>query len=523
MKSYLEMQEINKTYRTYGHIVMALKGVNLNVKKGTVHAVLGENGAGKTTLMEILVSVLKKDSGTIYFRGQKLEIENPFQAFAQGIGMVHQHFSLIKDFTVAENIVLGVEPVNRIGITNSEQLEKKVLKFFRESGFVIDPSVVVGTLSMGQRQKVEILRILYRGADLLILDEPTSVLAEQEVKDLFRVVNILKKQGKTIIFITHKVKEVLDIADEITVLREGRTVGKGRVKDFDKKRIVQMIMGESISLNIERIPPKKGKILLSVQGLSVKSKGDSEKVKDISFNLRKGEITVIAGVSGSGQKELVEAIFGLRQPSAGKVLVEGKDITNLAPRDHRKMGISYIPEDRMNLGSSLNSSLIENIIVDKYYKLPFSKRGWMQIDLLKKYSERLVDRYNIKIADVDSCVGNLSGGNIQRVIIARELNADSKILITQEPTMGLDLGSTKYVYNLLLEMRKQGKAILLLTSDMDEVIGLSDKILVMYQGEIVVSLDNNLRAISKDEIGEYMLGIKRQNYIEQHVSEVYNE
>jgi len=509
------MREITKTYRTYDHaVVVALKGANLRVRKGTVHAVLGENGAGKTTLMEILAGVLKKDSGTIYFKGQKLEVENASQAFAQGIGMVHQRLSLIEDFTVAENIVLGIEPTNRLGIINLEQIEKKVSKFFQESGFALEASGIVNTLSIGQRQKVEIMRALYRGADLLILDEPTSALTEQEVQDLFRLINVFKKQGKTIIFITHKIEEVLDIADELTVLRKGRTIGEGQIKDFSKKEIIQMIMGEPISLRIERIPLRKGKILLSVRDLSVSSNGNLERVKNISFDLKEGEITAIAGVSGNGQKELVEAIFGLRLPATGKILVNSKDITNLLPRGRREMGISYIPEDRMNLGSSLKSSLMENVIVDKYYKPPFSERGWRQIDLCKKYAEKLVSNYNIKIPDVDCCVGTLSGGNIQRVIIARELTTDFTILIAQEPTMGLDLGSIKYVYNLLLEMRNEGKTILLLTSDMDEIINLSDRILVMYRGEIVANLDNNLKPITKEEIGEYMLGIKRQNHIE---------
>ena len=515
MKSYLEMQEVTKTYEVYDHIVMALKGANLSVRKGTVHALLGENGAGKTTLMKILAGGLNKDSGTIYFRGQKLETENPSQAFAQGIGMVYQHFSLIEDFTVAENIVLGIEPTNHIGIINSEQVENDALKLSRESGFIVNPSAPVSTLSMAQRQKVEILRILYRGADLLILDEPTSFLTEQEVKDLFQIINMLKKQGKTIIFITHKVEEVLNIADETTILRKGKTVGSGRIKGLNRKQIVEMIVGEYISLNIQHTPQKAGKALLSIQGLYVKERG-VEKVKDVSFDVKGGEITAIAGVSGNGQKEMVEAIFGLRESSAGQVLVEGKDITRLSPRDHREIGIRYIPEDRINMGSSLNSSLTENIIVDKYYKPPLSKGGWIQIDSSKKLSEKLVNKYDIKTADVDCCVGNLSGGNIQRVIIARELSKDSKILIVQEPTMGLDVRSAKYVYDILLEMRKQGKAILLMTGDMNEIINLSDKVIVIYQGEIVARLDNSSRTLGKDEIGEYMLGIEHQNKLVMH-------
>jgi len=506
MRNYLKMVDISKTYDTHGNIVRALKGVNFSVKRGTVHGLLGENGAGKSTLMKILFGLEKKDSGKIYLDNQEVKTKNPCDAFNYGIGMVQQHFSLIEDFTVIENIFLNIEIDNRIGLVMREHEELAIKKLLQESGFIIDSSKKICELSMGQRQKVEILRILHRGADILILDEPTSVLTEQEIRDLFRVVRKLKERGKTIIFITHKVEEVLKICDEVTILRKGETAGTGETKKLDKKQIVQMIVGAPFLFEIKHRKHEAKEVLLSIKDLHIK-KGDIETVKGVSFDVRAGEIVAIAGVSGNGQQEIVEAIFGLRNYLYGQILVESKNIRGMSPRERRKIGINYIPEDRLNVGSCMDATIMENLIIDKYYERSFSNNGCLNINKLEKFSTKLVNKYEVKTPSINNYVRNLSGGNIQRVIIAREIKPETKVLIACEPAMGLDIRSVKYVYDVLLNLREAQKAILLLASDLDEVISLVDRIIVMYKGKITAYM-NNPELFDKKEIGEYMLGIK---------------
>jgi len=516
MRSYLEMTGICKTYEIYGTQIKALDQANIQVKKGTVHGLLGENGAGKSTLMKILAGIEKKDAGTIYFKGQEVELNNASQAAALGIGMVHQHFSLIDEFTVEENVVLGIEPTSFLGVINTKQMRENVAKVAEKCGFELDLEAKVGSLSMGQRQKVEILRVLYSDPELLIFDEPTSVLVDQEIESLLKVISLLKSQGKTIIYISHKVEEILKITDEVTVLRAGKTVETGATNKLSAEKLVHMMVGKYIPLEVPKELQKAGKVLLEVRNLNVR-KGMVKAVNNVSFELRAGEIVAVAGINGNGQQEMVEAILGFRKPESGQIFLGDKEITSLTPRERRQIGLCYVPEDRIQVGSCSTANLAENIVVDRYFKAPLARRGWLNLKTMHDQAREMITKYNIKATRTDCLVGTLSGGHIQRTIIAREISADPKILIACEITMGLDVESARYVYDVLLEMRKMQKVVLLLSSNINEVMSLADRVLVIHEGKIVAHLTGK-EGFSKEEIGEYMLGLKRQNGIKLEVS-----
>ncbi len=506
-KYILEMLKIRKRYEV--NDVLALNDAEIRVKQGTIHALVGENGAGKTTLMKILCGIEKKDAGEIWLNGDKVDIRNPRHSFSLGIGMVHQHFRLIDDFTVAENVVLGVEITRKFGFISLRDVILAVKRLSKDSGLMIEPSLKVRELSMGQRQKVEILKLLYRGADIIVLDEPTSVLTEQEITDLFNAVRRLKAQGKTIIFISHKLKEVREISNEITVLRKGKTVQTGKTEELNEKEIAYAMVGEEIPLEIKTSKglsmPKRA--ILHVRDLHVKDRrGLVEEVRGISFDVKAGEILGIAGVAGNGQKELVEALFGIRKASSGSVFIDGKDVTSSSIRVHRENGMAYIPDDRIGEGSCPTSSIVENIIADRYYKPVLSNRSWIDISAARRMAGTLVKEYDVRTSSIYSTIGMLSGGNIQKIIIAREFSSNPKVLIICEPTWGLDIRSTKFVYDRLMEMKINRKAILLISSNLDEILDLSDRILVIYEGEIVADF-NNTAVLTKAVIGEYMMGL----------------
>jgi len=508
----LKMVDICKIYEVNN--VIALNNANLLVKRGTVHALVGENGAGKTTMMKILCGIEKKNKGQIFLNGEKLEPKSAKDAFKAGIGMVHQHFRLIEDFTVAENVVLGIEKSGNFGFINKKAIYEDIDRFSRESGLELNPESKVSNLSIGQRQKVEILRTLYRGADLIILDEPTSVLTEQEIRELFNTIKMLQKQGKTIIFITHKLEEVLQVSNEITILRNGKDIASGDIKNFNKQKISYLMVGEDISFEKASNNGVKGEVIFEVKNLCVKGRSNLvDEVRQVSFEISRGEILGVVGVAGNGQLQLVEALAGLKKASSGKIMLKDREITNLKVREIRDAGLVYIPEDRMNEGASCESSILENIMATKYYKKEFSKSGW--IDRRKSYTfaNKLIKIYEIKTSSPFVKLGMLSGGNIQKVIIAREFSSEPEVLIVCEPTWGLDVRSTKFVYDSLCEMRADGKAILLVSSNLDEVLYLADRILVMYKGEIVASLENS-KELTKSLIGEYMMGLHLKERLE---------
>lgn len=501
----LEMRDIFKTYED--NDVVALDNASLFVREGAVHALVGENGAGKTTMMKILCGIEKKDKGHISLKGKSFEAKSTKEAFNAGIGMVQQHFRLIEEFTVAENVVLGQERHTKFGFVDKKKNSEEVLKLSIESGLELDPELIAANLSAGQRQKVEILRTLYRGANLIILDEPTTVLTEQEIEELFKTIRTLKMQGKTIIFITHKLDEVFKISDEVTILRHGKNIASGDINNFDREKISYLMVGEDIDLERPALNPQKGEVIFRVKNLLVKGINDFEnEVKGVSFEIAKGEILGIAGIAGNGQLQLIEALAGLRKVSSGEITLKDEEITNLKVRDIRDAGLAYIPEDRMKQGASCESSILENVIATKYYKSEFSKNGWIDRKKSYTFANKLMKKYAIKAPSPATKVGLLSGGNIQKVIIAREFSSDPEVLIVCEPTWGLDVRSSKFVYDSLLQMRTEGKAILLISSNLDEILYLADRILVMYKGEIIASFENSEK-LTKSLIGEYMLGL----------------
>lgn len=506
MSDYLCMRGITKTYQAYGREVRALKNVDFSVRRGTVHGLLGENGAGKSTLMKILSGVERMDSGTVTFNGEEVTLGNAMQAQKLGIGMVHQHFSLIDDYTVAENVVLGMEPTKKLGFVDLKAQRAAAEEAARQCGFTIDLDRKVGTLSMGERQKVEIMRVVFSKADLLIFDEPTSVLVEQEIQGLLDTIRLLKENGKTIIYISHKVEEVISITDDLTVLRDGESVRTDKTAAVDAAEIIRMMVGQTLSLHLDKTPANPGNIVLQANNLWVKN-GLLDAVKHVSFTVRSGEIVAIAGINGNGQPELLEVLFGLRKADKGSIRLMGKDITNLTPQKRRDAGMSYVPEDRIHVGSCATASVSENLLVDRRSKEPYSKHGFLKAKPLSDLSKQLIDQYSIKVSGENHIVGALSGGHIQRTILARELSANPKVLLASEVTMGLDVLSTRYVHETMLQLRDQGLGILLVSSNINEILALADRILVIHDGALTASFVND-DMITREEIGEYMLGIK---------------
>lgn len=515
----IEMRGIHKTFEQ--NQVVALRDATLFVRKTKVHAVVGENGAGKTTLMNVLCGIEKFDRGSVFLDGQSVFIKSTKEAFKAGIGMVHQHFRLIDDFTVAENIVLGVEKTGRMGFIDKNKIHKEIYQLSNESGLEVSAEARISTLSIGQKQKVEILRMLYRSTDLIILDEPFSVLTEQEIEELFKTIRKLQKQGKTLILISHKLEKVMQIADEITILRNGSNVESGDIANFDKERISYLMVGENINLEntlgIQQSTAGRsyGDKLFTVEKLTVKQQQDRpadtvvkqmDEVKEVSFEIRAGELLAVVGVAGNGQRALAEGMMGLREVASGKIFLRNRELTHLNVRSIRKNGIVYIPEDRINEGSSTESNIIENILSTKYFYKEYSKKGWINNQHAADSVQSLIDQYGIKASSLYAKIGMLSGGNIKKVILAREFSSQSEVLIVCQPTWGLDVRSTKFVYDTMVKMRTDGKAILLISNNLDEVLYLADRILVMFKGTFVAELENK-PGLSKAYIGEFMMGL----------------
>lgn len=501
----VEMKNITKTFPR----VKALDSVNLKVQKGTIHALLGENGAGKSTLMNVLYGLLNEDEGEIYINGQLKSIENPKDAIDNKIGMVHQHFMLVENFSILENIILGNEITKGKSKLDYKKARDVIIELGKKYGLEVNPDDIIHNVSVATQQRVEILKALYRGVDTLILDEPTAVLTPQEISEFFRTLKNLVSDGKTIIIITHKLKEIKEIADYCTVLRLGKLINTVKVSDVSENDLADMMVGYNIDLNVNKSKYEEKEIIFKVDKLNVKDARGINVVKDFSVNVRKGEIVAIAGISGNGQTELLEAITGLKKATSGSIVIDGIDITNKNPLEIRKNGISTIHEDRHKRGLCLGMSVEENFILESYEENRFNKKMMLNWDAIYKYSENKIEEFDIRPKNASKLMAsNLSGGNQQKIIIAREIDQNPKLLIAAQPTRGLDVGAISSVYKALLKERERGVGILLISLELEEVFSLADRIVVMHDGKNVEELDPF--KTDEKEIGLLMAGGKNE-------------
>lgn len=505
MEKLIEMRTITKVYPNG---VVANYKVDFEVNCGEIHALVGENGAGKSTLMKILCGFVEPDSGEIFYKSKKVNINTPLKALEMGIGMVHQHFMLVPTLTVAENIVLGMEPKKGLSfdMRKAISITRNISSKYNLS---VNPESRVKDISVGMKQKVEILKILLRGVEVIILDEPTAVLTPQETKKLFESLNELKKQGYSIIFITHKLKEVKQISDRITIMRKGEVIATVSTDEVSEKEISQMMIDKNLTANLIKPKNNFGEVVLKVNNLSTKDENGREILKNISFQIREGEILGVAGVEGNGQNELVEVLAGLRKIKTGNVFVKEIEVTNKSPKFIRNEKVSHIPEDRMKYGVADEASVQDNLISNRYDKPEFNKFLSLDLKKIRDEAERLVEEFDIKVDSVKSKVKSLSGGNVQKIVIARELSSNPSILLANQPTRGVDIGAMEFIHRRLVEMKEQSTAILLVSSDIDEILKLSDRLIVMYEGEIVAKF-SEVSQITPEELGLYMLGIKKQ-------------
>ncbi len=478
-----------------------LKGVDFDLHKCEVHALLGENGAGKTTLMNILYGMFPQTEGNIYIKGEEIINNSPKKAISMGIGMVHQHFMLIEPFTVTENIILGYEGKN--SFIDRDKAKKEVVKLSQEYGLIIDPDSKVADISVGQQQRVEILKALYHGADILIFDEPTAVLTPQEINEFIEIVEKLTELGKSVIIITHKLKEIKAMADTCTIIRRGEYIDKVNVKDVSEADLAEKMVGRDVSFNVKKEKIDLGEEIFKIEDLWVKDNRKVDKVKGLNLSIKKGEILGIAGVDGNGQTELIDAISGMRKAQKGKVILKGEDITNKAPRNIIDLGMNQIPEDRQKRGLVLEYPIKDNLILENIDK-DFSKNGILDFKKIEENANDLIEKFDIRPNDINEKAGSLSGGNQQKVIIAREITNDPDLLIAAQPTRGLDVGAIEFIHQYLVELRNQGKAVLLISFQLDEVMDLSDRICVIYDGQIVGELDP--KETDEYEVGRLMAG-----------------
>lgn len=496
----IEMKNITKKFGDF----VANDNIDLVVHKGEIHALLGENGAGKTTLMNVLYGLYQPTSGEIFINGKKVEVTNPNVAIENGIGMVHQHFMLVDNFTVVENIILGMETTNKFGVLDIKKAREEVEELSNRYGLYVDPDAKIEDISVGMQQRVEILKALYRGADILILDEPTAVLTPQEIEEIIEIMKNLTKQGKTIIIITHKLKEIKQSADYCTIIRRGKKIDTVKVEDVTEEDLASMMVGREISFKVDKKEAEIGDVILEIDNITVKDNRDLEVVKNFSLKLHKGEILGIAGVDGNGQSELVEALTGLRKVEAGRVLLQGKDITNLSPKEIMESGMSHIPEDRQKRGLVLDFTVAENMILENYHKEPFSTKGRLNHKSISQFAQELIEKFDVRPRNENQIAAALSGGNQQKVILAREITNDPEVLLAVQPTRGLDVGAIEFVHKYLVEQRDKGKAVLLVSFELDEVMDLSDRIAVIYDGQIVDIIDG--KDADEKTIGFLMAG-----------------
>ena len=500
---------IKNIVKVYPNGVVANKGISFDIEKNTIHALVGENGAGKTTLMKILFGIETPQEGEIIYKGKKVHFKSPLDAIKNGIGMVHQHLMLAPDLTVAENLTLGIEPRKWKIFLDTDKMNEIAKRVSKEFGLEVPFDKRVKDLPIGVRQRVEILKALLRNVELLILDEPTAVLTPQESDMLFKTLKDLKKHGKTIIFISHKLKEVKQIADRVTVIRDGKVIATKDASELTEHQIAELMVGREIKSERIAPSPKVGEPLLEVENLNYINEENIPVLKSVSFKVRSGEILGVAGVEGNGQTELVEILTGLRRLTSGKVIINGKDMAGKTPREIRENGVSHIPEDRMKNGVAEAATIKENLIVDRYYKKPFSKGILLDWKYITNYGKKLIKDFNVLATSPDALVSSLSGGNIQKVVVARELSSNPSVIIADQPIRGIDVGSEELVHRLLKEARDKGSAVFLVSADLDEVLELSTRIIVLYNGEIVARFDDVSGLTGKD-LGPYMLGVKRE-------------
>jgi len=497
----LEMRGISKRFPG----VLANDRVDFDVKSGEVHALLGENGAGKSTLMKILYGMYHPDEGEILLNGQRVTIASPNDSINLGIGMIHQHFMLVQTLTVAENVALGL-PSSRGPLTDLDQVSKRILELAKIYGLKIDPDAYIWQLSVGQQQRVEIIKALYRGAALLILDEPTAVLTPQEVDELFVIMHQMVKDGHALIFISHKLHEVVEISNRITVLRDGRKIGTRPTSEVTKQILANWMVGREIGFSPERGAVEIGECRLQLDQLSSGSDRGTPGLRGVRLEVCAGEILGVAGVSGNGQCELAETITGLRKITEGRVILEGQDVTGLAPGDLTDRMLSYIPEERMRDGMIKNFSVAENLILREHHKQPFSRSGFLNLRDISSHADQLIEKFHVKTPSHDTLAKNLSGGNIQKMVLAREISRNPRVIIAAQPTRGLDIGATEYVREQLLEQRRRGVAIMLISEDLDEILALSDRIAVIYEGQIMDILPRE--NATPERLGLLMAGVR---------------
>ncbi len=484
--------------------VLANDNVDLKLYKGEVLALLGENGAGKSTLMNMLYGLYHPDEGEIWIKGEQIELKNPRDAIDRGVGMVHQHFQLVPVMTVAENVMLGSEITSRGGILARRRAEKRVNELSHQYGLEVDPTAMVEDLPVGTQQRVEIIKALYRDADILILDEPTAVLTPQEANELFRIMRDLTAQGVSIIFITHKLKEVLAVADRIGVLRGGRMVGTAEPATSTETSLAEMMVGRSVILKVEKDQARPEDIVLRVENLQVKDDRGHMAVKGVDLEIRAGEIVGIAGVQGNGQRELVEALTGLRPVEAGQVTIDNVETTNYSPRQITELGVAHIPEDREKHGLVMAYTLADNMVLNNYYRQPFARGIVMNKEAIVEKGTELVKEFDVRPPNVNATAGKLSGGNKQKVIVAREFSRPTVLLIAAQPTRGIDVGSIEFIHNQIVAQRDQGVAVLVVSAELDEVLGLADQVAVMFDGRIVKTLP--IEEATRERVGLLMAG-----------------
>ena len=500
----VEMLNITKVFPG----IVANDNITLQLRRGEIHALLGENGAGKSTLMSVLFGLYQPEKGEIHMDGKRVDIRNPNDANALHIGMVHQHFKLVECFTVLDNIILGVEP-NKLGFLQKKEARKKVVELSERYGLLVDPDALVEDITVGMQQRTEILKMLYRENEILIFDEPTAVLTPQEIHELMQIMKNLAAEGKSILFITHKLNEIMEVSDRCSVLRKGKYIGTVDIKDTTKEELSRMMVGRDVKFAVDKSPAQPGEAVLKVRGLTVPSKSHhNNAVKDVSFEVRRGEIVCIAGIDGNGQTEFVYALSGLEKASGGSIELCGKDVSRATIRQRSQAGMSHIPEDRHKHGLVLDFSLEDNLVLQRYMDAPYQKGGFIQREPIRAYAEELIEKFDIRSGQGPvTRVRSMSGGNQQKAIIAREVDLNADLLVAVQPTRGLDVGAIEYIHSQIVAQRDLGKAVLLVSLELDEVMNLSDRILVMYEGEIVGELDPKTTTV--EELGLYMAGAKR--------------
>ena len=506
----IEMRNITKEFPG----IKANDNITLQLKRGEIHALLGENGAGKSTLMSVLFGLYKPEEGEILKNGEVVKINDPNDATALGIGMVHQHFKLVECFTVLDNIILGAEDT-RFGFIKKADAREKVSQLSEKYGLHVDVDEKIEDITVGMQQRTEILKMLYRDNEILIFDEPTAVLTPQEIDELMQIMRNLAAEGKSILFITHKLNEIMAVADRCTVLRKGKYVGTVDIKDTTKENLSQMMVGRPVEFVVEKAPAQPKEEVLKVEGLSVKSKVHKKlAVNNVSFSVRSGEIVCIAGIDGNGQSELVYGLTGLEPVAAGKVTLNGEDVTKSSIRFRNTHGISHIPEDRHKHGLVLDYTLEQNMVLQRYFEPEFQKHGFIKFNNVREYSDKLIEQYDVRSGQGSvTVVRSMSGGNQQKAVVAREMDREHSLLIAVQPTRGLDVGAIEYIHNQLVAKRDEGSAVLLVSFELDEVMNLADRILVMYEGEIVGQLDPKTTTVQ--ELGLYMAGAKREKAKEE--------